>query len=60
MITSSGSAGVAPAVAGAVARAAQESGVATVDVDPEWVSRHCRMLVDDVIGTEEKILEGDE
>ncbi len=51
---------VAPTVAEAVARAAQESGVATVDVDPEWVSRHCRMLVDDVIGTEEKILEGDE
>ncbi|NMP24238.1 NADP-dependent malic enzyme [Sulfobacillus sp. DSM 109850] len=51
---------VAPTVAAAVARAAQESGVATVDVSPEWVSGHCRMLVDEVIGTEEKILEGDD
>ncbi len=50
---------VAPAVAGAVAKAAIDSGVATMDVSPEWVSRHCRMLVDEVIGTEEKILEGD-
>lgn len=50
---------VAPAVAAAVAGAAHESGVATVDVSAEWVSRHCRTLVDEVMGTEEKILEGD-
>ncbi len=50
---------VAPAVAAAVAQAAQQSGVATIDVSPEWVSEHCRTLVNDVIGTEEKILEGD-
>ncbi|MCY0897848.1 MAG: NADP-dependent malic enzyme [Firmicutes bacterium] len=50
---------VAPAVAGAVAEAAIDSGVATEPVSPEWVSQHCRMLVDEVIGAEEKILEGE-
>ncbi|MCY0864773.1 MAG: NADP-dependent malic enzyme [Sulfobacillus sp.] len=51
---------VAPAVAEAVAKAARDTGVATIDVSPEWVGRHCRMLVDEVIGAEEKILEGDD
>lgn len=51
---------VAPAVAEAVARAAVETGVATLEVSPEWVGRHCRILVDEVIGTENKILEGDD
>lgn len=50
---------VAPAVAAAVAEAATLSGVATVDVSPEWVSEHCRTLVDEVLGAEEKILEED-
>jgi malate dehydrogenase (oxaloacetate-decarboxylating) len=50
---------VAPAVAAAVADAAAKSGVASVDVSPQWVSQHCRALVDEVLGTEEKILEGD-
>ncbi len=37
---------VAPAVAAAVARAAMESGVARVQVDPEWVARHTQELVE--------------
>ncbi|MDA8206647.1 MAG: NADP-dependent malic enzyme [Thermaerobacter sp.] len=50
---------VAPVVAAAVAEAANISGVATGDVSPEWVGKHCRTLVDEILGTEEKILEGD-
>jgi malate dehydrogenase (oxaloacetate-decarboxylating) len=38
---------VAPAVAAAVAGAAIDSGVARVQVSPEWVSDHCRTLVAD-------------
>lgn len=41
---------VAPTVAAAVAKAAHDSGVATVDVSEEWVSHHCRTLVDELLG----------
>ncbi|PSR24276.1 malate dehydrogenase (oxaloacetate-decarboxylating) [Sulfobacillus thermosulfidooxidans DSM 9293] len=52
---------VAPAVAKAVAQAALNTGVAqSTDVDPNWVEKHCRELVSQVLGQEDKILEGDE
>lgn len=51
---------VAPAVARAVADAAMRTGVATVSVSPDWVAEHCRTLVEQVIGTEEKILQDDD
>ncbi|MHB1610242.1 MAG: NAD(P)-dependent malic enzyme [Sulfobacillus sp.] len=51
---------VAPVVAAAVAEAARESGVATVDVSPEWVADHCRRLVNEVLRIEDKILEGED
>lgn len=38
---------VAPAVAKAVAAAAQNSGVARLNVDPEWVAEHTRQLVEE-------------
>lgn len=50
---------VAPAVARAVAEAAQRTGVAGIEVSPDWVAEHCRTLVDQVLGTEERILEGE-
>lgn len=35
---------VAPAVAAAVAKAAQEEGIARIPRDPEWVKKHCQEL----------------
>jgi malate dehydrogenase (oxaloacetate-decarboxylating) len=48
---------VAPEVAAAVAATALETGVATRNVSAEWVADHCRHLVNEVLGMEEKFLE---
>ncbi|MDA8194103.1 MAG: NADP-dependent malic enzyme [Thermaerobacter sp.] len=51
---------VAPAVAAAVAQAAHQTGVATVNVSPDWVAEHCRALVSEIWGPEDNGREGAE